>query len=127
MQIVVALVIAGMTIFAVWSAFREIKLYRNYLDGNREYLVSRRRRNRRLVIAALLILEAGLLFAGIFLLSFPDPVKALMFWMPPLLLIIWLVYLGLNDFRETSRDLDVIIRETSDVILKKQNLHKKLQ
>ncbi|HMD79791.1 MAG TPA: hypothetical protein VKE92_00700 [Anaerolineales bacterium] len=121
MQIVVALVIAGMTVFAVWSAFREIKLYRNYLHGNPEYLISRRRRNRRLIIAGLLILEAGFLFAGIFILSFSDPLKALTFWISPLLLIIWLVYLGLNDFRETSRDIDMIIRETSDVILKKQN------
>jgi hypothetical protein len=121
MQMIVSLVIAGMTIFAVWSAYREIKLYRNYLQGNPEYLVSRRRRNRRLLIAALLIVEACLLSAGIFLISFSDPVKSLVFWTPPLLLIFWLVYLGLSDFRETSRDIDLIVRETSDVILKKQN------
>jgi len=84
-------------------------------------IATERRRNRRLIIAGLLILEAGFLFAGIFILSFSDPLKALTFWISPLLLIIWLVYLGLNDFRETSRDIDMIIRETSDVILKKQN------
>jgi hypothetical protein len=121
MQIIVGLVIAGMIIFAVWSALREIRLYRNYLQGDREYLVSRRRRNRRLLIAALLIFEAAFLFTGIFLVHISDPVKALLFWAPPLLLIFWLVYLGLSDFRETSRDIDMIVRETADVILKKPN------
>jgi hypothetical protein len=121
MEIVVGLVIAGMIVFAIWSALREVRLYRNYLHGNREYLVSRRRRNRRLLIAALLILEAGLLTAGIFVIQITDPIKALLFWTPPLLLIVWLVYLGLSDFRETSRDIDLIVRETADVILKKQN------
>jgi hypothetical protein len=121
MEIVVGLLIAGMIVFAVWSASREIKLYKNYLLGDPQYLVSKQRRNRRVFIAALLILEAAFLFTGVFLLSFPDPLRSLIFWAPPLVLILCLVYLGLKDFRETSRDLDVIVREATDVILKKKN------
>lgn len=121
MEIVVGLLIAGMIVFAVWSASREIKLYKNYLLGDPQYLVSKQRRNRRVFIAALLILEAAFLFTGVFLLSFPDPFRSLIFWAPPLVLILCLVYLGLKDFRETSRDLDVIVREATDVILKKKN------
>jgi hypothetical protein len=120
MEIVVGLVIAGMIIFALWSAIREVRLYRNYLEGNKEYLVSKQRRNRRILIATVLILEATLLFLGFYVLSFTNPYEALFFWIPPLALIVWLVYLGMKDFRETSRDIDVIFREASDVILKKK-------
>ena len=120
MKIVVGLLIAGMVIFAFWSALREIRLYRNYLEGDREYLVSRKRRNRRVLISGVLILEAVYLFLGFYIFSFPNPFQALFFWIPPLMLIVWLVYLGMKDFRETSRDIDVIFREASDVILKKK-------
>jgi hypothetical protein len=120
LKIVVGLVIAGMIIFALGSAIREVRLYRNYLEGNKEYLVSKQRRNRRILIAAVLILEATLLFLGIYVLSFADPFQSLFFLIPPLTLIVWLVYLGMKDFRETSRDIDVIFREASDVILKKK-------
>ncbi|MCI0413468.1 hypothetical protein L0222_11815 [bacterium] len=119
MEIIVGLLIAGMIIFAFWSAIREIRLYRNYLEGDREYLVSKQRRNRRVLISAVLILEAAFLFLGFFILTF-TPFQALFFWIPPLLLIVWLVHLGMKDFRETSRDIDVIFREASDVILKKK-------
>ncbi len=121
MEIIVGLLIVGMIVFAVWSACREIKLYRNYLHGNKEYLVSKQRRNRRVLIAAVLIVEAVLLFVGIYIVSFAKPTGALIFWTPPLVLILWLVFLGMKDFRETSRDIDVIVRETSDVILRRQN------
>ena len=120
MEIVVGLLIAGMIIFAFWSAIREIRLYRNCLEGDKEYLVSKQRRNRRVVISGVLILEAALLFFGFYILSFANPFQALFFWIPPLMLILWLVYLGMKDFRETSRDIDVIFREASDVILKKK-------
>jgi hypothetical protein len=119
-EIVVGLLIAGMIIFAFWSAIREIRLYRNYLEGDKEYLVSKQRRNRRVIISGVLILEAALLFFGFYILSFANPYEALFFWTPPLMLIVWLVYLGMKDFRETSRDIDVIFREASDVILKKK-------
>jgi hypothetical protein len=120
MEIVVGLLIAGMIIFAFWSALREIRLYRNYLEGNTEYLVSKQRRNRRVLISAILILEAVLLFLGFYILSFANPFQALFFWLPPLMLIVWLIYLVMKDFRETSHDIDVIFREASDVILKKK-------
>jgi hypothetical protein len=118
-KLIVALLIAGMILFAVFSAAREIKAYRKYLGGEKEYLVSKKRRNRRILIAAVLIAEAILLFLGIFALEFQTPMQMLIYWIVPTLLILWLVYLGMQDFRETSHDLDVIVRETSDVILKK--------
>jgi hypothetical protein len=119
MEIVVGLLIAGMIVFAIWSGFREIQLYRRYLRGETQYLVSRRRRNRRVLIALVLLVESAFLFYGIYILKFTDPLQALLFWIPPLILIIALVYLGMRDFQETSRDIDVIYREASDVIVKK--------
>jgi hypothetical protein len=120
MEIIVGLLITSMLVFAVWSAAREIKAYRSYIHGEKQYLVSKKRRNRRVLVAALLIVEASLLFFGIYVLSFTNPLQALLFWILPLGLIVWLVYLGMKDFQETSRDIDVIFREASDVILKKQ-------
>jgi hypothetical protein len=108
-----------MIAFAVWSGIREIKVYRKYLSGQKEYLVSKKRRNRRVLIAIVLIAEAVLLFLGIYVLAFEKPFQMLVYWIAPTLLIVYLVYLGMQDFRETSRDLDVIVRESSDVILKK--------
>jgi len=121
LEIVVAILIAAMIVFAVWSAMREIKAYRKYLSGSKEYLVSRKRRNRRVVISIVLVAEALLLFLGIYVLAFQKPMQMLLYWIAPMLLIILLVYLGMQDFRETSRDLDVIVREASDVILKKNS------
>jgi hypothetical protein len=118
---VILLLIAGMIVFAVWSAIREIQAYRKYLKGDRQYLVSKKRRNRRVLIAGVLILEAALLSLGVFVLTFKNPSAALIYWIAPTALIIWLVYLGMRDFQETSHDLDVIVREASDVILKKAN------
>ena len=120
MNLIAALLIAGMVLFAVFSAAREIKAYRQYLGGQKEYLVSRKRRNRRVFISFLLIVEAAFLFLGIYLLTFQKPMQMLIYWIAPTLLIIWLVYLGMQDFRETSHDLDVIVREASDTILKKK-------
>ena len=120
-DVVVLLLIAGMVVFAIWSAIREIKAYRKCLKGHRQYLVSKKRRNRRVLISAVLILEAVFLSFGIFILKFKNPSEALIYWIAPTALIIWLVYLGMRDFRETSHDLDVIVREASDVILKKTN------
>jgi amino acid transporter len=118
---VAALLIAGMILFAVWSAAREIKTYRKYLRGEKEYLVSKKRRNRRVCIAGVLIGQAVLLFLGIFILKFQQPLQMLVYWTAPTALIGVLVYLGMQDFRETSHDLDVIVREASDVILKKKD------
>ena len=118
MEILVGLLIAGMIVFAVWSSIREIQAYKKYLKGDKQYLVSKKRRNRRVLVAALLILEAVLLSLGIFVLHFENPVESLLYWIVPTVLIICLVVLGMRDFQETSHDLDVIVRETSDVILK---------
>ncbi len=119
MEIVVGLLIAAMIVFAVGSALREVRLYRISLKGDIQYLVSKRRRNRRLLISTVLLSEAILLFLGIFILEFPNPVAGLLYWLPPFGLIVWMVFLGMRDFQETSKDVDVIFREASDVILKK--------
>ena len=121
MDAVIGLLITGMVVFAVSSAVLEIKAYRKYLGGDKQYLVSKRRRNRRVLVSIVLIAESALLFLGIFLLTFKNPSHALIYWIVPTGLIFWLVYLGMRDFQETSRDLDVIVREASDVILKKRN------
>jgi len=110
-----------MFLFAIWSAVREIKAYRKYLGGEKQYLVSKRRRNRRVLISFLLIVEATLLLLGIYVIKFQKPEQMLVYWIPPTALIFCLVYLGMQDFRETSHDLDVIVREASDVILKKKD------
>lgn len=107
------LVAAAMAGFAVISAIREIRLYRRALKGDELYLISRRRRDRRLVISLLLITEAAFLLIGVFFFVSEKPYQELLFWTPPLLLIALLVHLSLQDFRETSRDIDRIFREAS--------------
>ena len=115
----VLVLIIGMAAFAVVSGLREINLYKRYITGETQYLVSKRRRNRRLLTSTILILEATLLFLGFFVLDFADPISALAFWIPPLMLIIFLVYLSLLDFRETSREIDHIMKEAFEIILRK--------
>lgn len=119
MGILAALVIAGMILFAVGTGIREISLYRKSLKGDVQYLVSRQRRNRRLLISFLLLAEAALLLAGLFFLTFEQPGPALLFWIPPLLLIVWIVYLSVADLRETSRDIDRILNDATEAALKK--------
>lgn len=119
MGILAALVISGMVLFAVATGIREIHLYRKYLKGDVQYLVSRNRRNRRLLISILLLVEASLLIAGLFFLHFETPGPALLFWIPPLVLIVWIVYLSLADLRETSRDIDRILSDATEAALKK--------
>src|SRR3990170_7559542 len=119
MESVVGFVIAAMVLFACISAIREIVLYRRAMRGELFYLVSKPRRNRRLVISSILIIEALFLFFGFFVFRHSSPGATLVFWAPPLLLIGLLLYLSVQDFRETSRDLDQIVRESSEVILRK--------
>ena len=119
MDWVVILIIVAITFFAAWSGAREVILYRRYLRGETQYLVSKSRKNRRLLISSLLILEATLLLLGFFVLHFEKPSTALLFWVPPLLLIVAIVYLSMLDFRETTRDIDRIFKEASNSILKK--------
>ena len=119
MDAVVSFLIASVTLFAILTGAREILLYRKYLRGEINYLVSRERRNRRLVISLLLLTEAAFLFLGFFFLSFESPMLALAFWLPPLMLIGLVVYLSVQDIRETSRDIDRMFREASDSVMKK--------
>jgi len=119
MELIVGLVIAAITGFAIISAAREIVLYRRAVQGEVYYLVSKQRRNRRLRISAVLLIEAVFLFLGFFVLDFSSPGMTLLFWLPPLLLIGVVVNLTVQDFRETSHDLDQIVRESLETILRK--------
>ena len=119
MDSLVSFVISAVTLFAVLTGAREIILYRKYVGGELQYLVSKERRNRRLFISFVLVVEAALLFLGFFVLSFGRPWQALLYWAAPLLLVGCLVYLSVMDFRETTRDIDQIFQEASQSILKK--------
>lgn len=112
MDLLVVPIIVAMILFASVSAFREVLIYQQALKGELQYLVSKRRLTRRLLISAVLIAEAVLLSCGFFLLPPGQSAsQALLFWMVPLLLIVALVYLSLQDFHETSRDIDRIFKE----------------
>lgn len=111
MNVLILLLVAAMGGFAIVSAIREIRLYRKALKGDELYLVSRRRRNRRLLISLLLLSEAILLAVGFFFFTAETPFQELLFWIFPLLMILILIRLSLQDFRETSRDIDRIFKE----------------
>jgi hypothetical protein len=127
MSFFVALLIAGMMIFGIFSAIREISVYRQALKGELQYLVSRKRLTRRLLVSFLLLLEASFLLLGFFLLSFENPLQNLLFWIPPLALIFIIVYLGILDFRETNRDLNRIMREAASETLKEKSKGQSIQ
>jgi hypothetical protein len=118
MSALILLLVGAIGGFAVISAIREIRLYRKALKRDDLYLVTRRRRNRRLLISFLLMLEAILLMVGFFFLSADTPLQELLFWLFPLLLIGILVHLSMQDFRETSRDIDRIFKEARDSAIK---------
>jgi len=118
MDSLVLLISAAMGGFAVVSAIREIRLYGRAVKGDELYLVSRRRRNRRLLISLLLLTESALLLIGHFSYHAENPYRGLFFWLLPLGLIIVLVHLSLQDFRETSRDIDRIFKEARNSALK---------
>jgi len=120
----VSLIIAGMVLFAMISGAREILLYRSALRGDTQFLISKRRLRRRLLVSLVLILEGALLLLGFFILAFDSPFEVLLFWALPLLLIVLLVYLSVLDFRETSRDIDRIFLEASESIRAKIKQHK---
>ena len=124
MDLTVGLIIAGMLLFALISAIREILLYQSALRGNTQFLVSKRRLQRRLFVSVVLILEAVLLYLGFFALTLDSPFAALLFWTPPMLLIGLLLYLSIVDYRETSRDIDRIFLEASNTIREKIKQHK---
>ena len=112
MHFAVPLLIAAMILFAVFTAVRESNQYQKALKGEIEYLVSRKRRNRRMWISIILLLEAALLYLGFFRLNSMTPWQALGFWLMPIVLIGILVHLSLLDLRETRRDIDRIYQES---------------
>lgn len=103
-----------MLIFAVVSGAREIVVYRKALRGEVEYLVSKKRLKRRLLISAILTIESVLLFTGFFLLGPRSPEIELLYWLPALALILFLISLTMRDFQETRQDIDRIFREARD-------------
>lgn len=111
MNFVVILVIAGMILFAGWTAVREIDLYRRALRGEIQFLVSKKRRNRRLFVSLLLVIVSIFLILGFFAFPLEHPAQALVFWTAPLLLMGLVIYLGMIDFRETRKDIDRIFME----------------
>jgi hypothetical protein len=118
LNLLVPILIGGMTLFAVITAFREIREYRLAVEGEPQYLVSKQRRNRRLLISFLLLTEAFLLFLGFFVLHFQAG-AALVFWLAPMFLIAAVVHLSLQDWKETRRDVDRIFKEAYSSALKK--------
>lgn len=119
MNVLVPILIGGMTLFAVVTAFREIQQYRSALEGEPQYLVSKKRRNRRLLISFLLLTEALLLILGFFVLRFQAEGTSLLFWLAPMFLIAAVVHLSLQDWKETRRDVDRIFKEAYNSALKK--------
>jgi len=119
MHFFAALVILAVVGFSIFSAIRETVVYRKARRGEPLLLVSRIRLRRRLIISSLLLIISSFLFVGFFLVSSTKPLPNLAVWIPPLILIFVVVYLGIQDFRETSKDLDRILRDASDIARKK--------
>ena len=104
--------------FSLVSAVREFRLYRRAVRGDVQYLVSRSRRNRRMMVSAILLIEALLLFLGTFVLTFRSPHMALLYWIPALVLMMIVTALAFRDLRETRRDIDRIFHEAARSALK---------
>jgi hypothetical protein len=117
-MIAVSCIVLLMLGFALYTAYREIALYRKALQGEVRFLVSKSRLFRRLGISGLLIIESALLLIGHFLLKL-TPTQALLFWVPALILILVVIYLAMRDFRETRRDIDKIFLEAAHSAVKK--------
>src|SRR5207249_5360305 len=115
MHLFAGFVIFAIVSFSLFSGIREISVYRKARRGEPLLLVSRIRLRRRLIISALLLVISCFLFAGFFILSSTTPLSNLAIWIPPLILILVVVYLGIQDFRVTSKDLDRILRDVSEV------------
>lgn len=117
--------IGGLAVFSLGSAVREIRIYSRAERGDIQFLVSRRRRNRRLLVSGLLLIEAKLLFLGTFIYKLSRPPVALLYWTSALLLVIVVILLAFQDLRETRRDIDRILRESIKSALKKVEEAKK--
>jgi nitrate/nitrite transporter NarK len=117
-MIAVSCIVLLMLGFALFTAYREVVLYRKALKGEIRFLVSKSRLFRRLGISGLLILESVFLVIGHFALKL-TPTQALFFWVPALILILAVIYLAMRDFRETRRDIDKIFLEAARSAIKK--------
>jgi hypothetical protein len=111
MNLLVVFLIAGMVAFATVTAFREILQYKRALKGDLQYLMSKQRRNRRLLISFLLLIEALFLFLGFFVIKSGANAIALLFWLGPMFLVVAIVFLSLQDWKETRRNVDLIFKE----------------
>src|ERR687885_47269 len=114
MHLFAGFLIVAIIAFSVYSALREISVYNKARKGERLFLVSRKRLQRRLIISGVLLIVAFFLLLGFFVVAPKTPGQTLVVWIPPLLLILIVVYLSIQDFRETSRDLDRILRDSTD-------------
>jgi hypothetical protein len=117
-MILVSCIVLMMLGFAVYSAVREISLYRKALKGEIQFLISKSRLSRRLIVSALLILESAFVVLGYYVLKL-TPMQSLLFWSPALLLILVVVYLAMRDYRETRRDIDRILLEATHAAIAK--------
>jgi hypothetical protein len=119
MNLLVVPVIAGMVVFALASAFRETVQYNRALRGDLQYLISKQRRNRRLLISFLLLLEAVFLFLGFFVIKAGGNPFVLLFWLAPMFVVGVVVHLSFQDWKETRRDVDRIFKDAYSTALKR--------
>ncbi|HSE40533.1 MAG TPA: hypothetical protein VLH08_07170 [Acidobacteriota bacterium] len=117
-MILVSCIVLMMLGFALYTAIHEISLYRKALKGEIQFLVSKSRLLRRLIVSALLILESAFVVLGYYVLKL-TPLQSLLFWSPALLLILIVVYLAMRDYRETRRDIDRILLEATHAAIAK--------
>ena len=117
-MILVSCIVFMMLGFALYTAIREISQYRKALKGEIQFLVSKSRLMRRLIVSALLILESAFVMLGYFVLKL-TPLQSLIFWSPALLLILIVVYLAMRDYRESRRDIDRILLESTHAAIAK--------
>ena len=125
-MILVSCIILLMLGFALFTAYREILLYRKALKGEVRLLISKSRLLRRLVVSGILITESIFLGMGFFVLKL-TPFQSLIFWIPALALILIVIYLAMRDFRETRRDIDKIFLEATQAAIKKAAETKRIE
>ena len=118
MDWLIGVLIFCLVVFSLASAVREIRIYRRAANGDVQYLVSRSRRNRRLLVSALLLVESVLLYLGTFVLSLRAPGAALLYWLSALVLMMIVIALAFRDLREMRRDIDRIFHEAARSALK---------
>lgn len=119
MHLFAGILILAIIAFSVYSGLREISVYNRARKGQRLFLVSRKRLQRRLIISAMLLIVSFFLLLGFFVATPITPGETLAIWIPPLLLVLIVVYLSIQDFRETSKDLDRILRDATDAAREK--------